>query len=252
MAFFSKNKKIYIWVLTLVMIIVIVLIIKINPDIRQNVSSDDAMSLKEPILSFGQITREERLKHVEWTYTHGKQYPQYSLIKNGPKDIIVTFYQPDNSGDISKEESNGGILLFKIENGTPKLIWENNDNVGGVHPTIWVTDVTGDNDNEILVNWGNGKYDTLFIYTSFDDSLKLISPQYQPFLEYNVTSYSPVFNARDGTIEVSDINGDKIPEIWFPTKLTESGELTEEYYVAYKWDGSKYIRWKEQAERFAE
>src|SRR3989344_514422 len=219
-------------------------------------SSPDSMNFAtstEPALSFGQITRQQRLDHIAWVYAHGQQYPQDSLTKDGLKDYMVTFYQPDYYSDrnISKEERNGAVLVFKIENNVPKLIWESKNYHGGVHPTIWVMDVTGDNRNEIFVQWGDGKGDVLFIYKSVGDAFELISPEHQRFLEYNVTSYSPVFNAKDGEIDVADLDGDQIPEISFPTRFTNSGQWGEEYfYVAYKWDGTKYFRWKEQKEPF--
>ncbi len=212
-----------------------------NPSIT---SSQDG----EPPLSFGRTTKQQRLDHIKWVYAHGQHYPENSLTKDGPKEYVVTYYQPNLfDSNVPEKEIEGGILLFKIENNIPKLIWEATDDIGGVRPSIWVTDMTGDDQNEIVALWGNGKGEILFIYKQIDSSsFKLVTPKEQRGLRWGSTMYSLIFNANDGEINIEDLDNDDIPEISFPTQYVNGIRQDKESYVAYKWNHSKeeYFLWK--------
>ena len=49
----------------------------------------------EPSLLFGLITREDRIKHIEWAYRNDRPYEQIALKEGGPKD-----YDGDNIEEI--------------------------------------------------------------------------------------------------------------------------------------------------------
>lgn len=250
LSFFKENTR---FVLLLILVVGALFIINRHNTDKPNDTPPPSPPIDstEPSLS-GYLTRQKRLDHITWIYAHGKQYPQESLTKDSTKDYVITHYEPNYfDNNIPLKEQGGGVLLFKIENNIPKLIWETNDNIGGNLPSVWVMDVTGDNQKEILIQQGDGKGDVLLIYTSNGKTFKLISPEQQRGLNYGSKSYSPVFNAKDGAIDVADLDGDSIPEVSFPTSYLGNGQFAdEEHYVAYKWDGTKYFLWKEHKEPF--
>ena len=192
----------------------------------------------EPTLTFGQITKQERINHVLWVY---KQNSKYEDHRFGGENLIVTFYQ---WASVEQNPHRAGLLVFKIINSVPNLIWESEPIPSFITPLIKTMDLAGDGKNELLALWQNGKAESLYVYQKDGDQFKLLTPQNGSVL--------PVFNAPDSTIQVGDLDNDQIPEIWFSAELTEAGNLTEQYYVAYKWNGSEYFRWKERPEPFAE
>lgn len=252
---------------TLIAVIFIAILFKNNNEhqpkniINQNKNSTSTQIIPlntstEPELPFGQITKADRIKHIEWSYQNKKPYPQDSLIKEGPKEYVVTYYQPNTMNDsVLNNEKEGGVLLFKIIDNKPELIWENND-TSGIHASVWFEDVTSDNQNELLVLWKSDHTEVLRIYSTFNEEFELISPLVQPWKnvkDYPSDSfYSPLYSDDYHPIQLDDLDGDKIPEIWFPTTMNKDLSFGEKRHVAYKWDGGKYFIWKEQKEVFIE
>ncbi len=193
------------------------------------------------------ITREERISHIAWSYTNGKKYKEYDF--GGGEALVVTFYQWKSE---KEDEHEGGLLVFKIENNKPELIWESNEDITSTIPLIKTEDLTADGKKELLALWQDGKNETLYIYQSQNDKFVLITPLIQPWTHYGSYAKTPAFAAPDSQIQITDLDNDHIPEIWFPTQLNDAGEIVDEYYVAYKWNGSKYILWKTQKTPFAQ
>ncbi len=197
----------------------------------------------EPPLPFGQITRQERINHVDWAYANGKQYEQYSLVKDGEKKYVVTFYQPNyREKNLTQEDRRGGILVFEIESNVPKLIWESTDNITLTRPTIDVRDITGDGNAEILANWSNGKVSLLYIYSWSGLDFRLITPmkKVEGLIGGSGNLYVPIFGSSDD-IQVRDLDNDSIEEVLL-IRPSKTGEILTD---VYKWDGSKYYLWKE-------
>ncbi len=244
-----SRKHIYL-VLILILIISIFLIVLISgykvqaPNAFMN--STSSLSGTEPSLTFGQITRQERIDHVEWTYAHGMKYEEYTI--GNEKNLIVTFYQWLSLEDWA---SGGGLLIFKLIDGKPKLIWES-DHVHQTRPLIKTMDMTGDGKKELLALWQNGKGELLYIYQYDGSAFNLITPQYSQggVDKYGKKVYWPLFATSDSEIQITDLDKDGIPEVWFSSKADEAGKPVEQHYVAYKWNGYKYFLWKEQQEPF--
>ena len=198
----------------------------------------------EPLLPFGQITREERINHVDWTYANGKQYEQFSLTDAGERKYVVTFYQPNfRDSNIPEKERYGGVLVFEISNGNPKLIWESTENVTLTRPTVDVRDITGDRNAEIIANWSDGKTSILYIYSWNGSDFKLITPlrKVEGLIGGSGNLYSPVFGASSGgDIQVRDIDGDSIDEVILTGPSVSGGFISN----IYKWDGVSYYQWK--------
>lgn len=177
----------------------------------------------------------------------GERYPKYSLEKEGEKNIIVTYYSPQYYFIPEEKEHNGGIMVFKIsDDGNVKKFWESPDeNITLPIPSIEVRDITGDGKSEIITMWSNGKFENLYIYSWTGSSFVSITP-------FGETSIISIFNARDGEIEIKDIDDDRIEEILlirrkilgFDEELLEP--ITESYRETYKWNGQEYYLWKEE------
>ena len=206
----------------------------------------------EPVRRFGRISREDSIKHIEWAYRNNQPYIEFRFVKDSPFRYAASFYQPGQ--ELKNQDRNkGGILVFRIENNIPILVWENNDhNNGPTYPEINVYDVTGDKKKELIVKWTHGvRSEGVYIYEMRMDDFHLISPEYQPWLKsFNNDTIFPRFNGVYGAVRIISLDGDEIPEIWLPTDLNESGDEVEEHYVAYKWNGTEYVEWKRQKEPF--
>lgn len=179
------------------------------------------------------VAKEERIAHVE---RNSSEYEKYSI---GNDSLIITFYQWETEESQGK---GGGLLVFRIEGNQPVLIWES-EQVASTRPLIKAMDVTGDGKNEIIALWQNGKNEMLYIYQLNGHAFTSLTPLYQPGIKYGSTKYVPLFGAADGEIQIEDLDGDQVPEVWFSVDGS---------YVAYKWDGSKYLKWQEQGESFGE
>jgi|GEM_PF-3939666 len=207
----------------------------------------------EPSLIFGQITREDRIKHIEWAYRNNKQYEQIALTKDGPKDYAVTFYQPNlRDEDISYEERRGGILVFDVRKNQPKLIWESKEYITLTMPVLEVRDITNDGNVEILVDWSDGIINNLFIYSWTKEEFKFISPTTvvtSPETGKTATGYR--FVVRRGDIQVKDLDGDGIDEVIISGGTTRDelgNEVPIESETIYKWDIEKqeYYLWEKK------
>ena len=204
---------------------------------------------------WGGISRRYRIDHIEWAYRNNQPYhPQFNFIEGLPEDYVATFYQPfkEPEDTENKDWNGGGILLFKIKDNTPILVWENNDHFGGTRPGIGVRDMTGDGKKELLISWSRDAYnEALYIYEMIGDDFQLISPYASTkadLEEYGGVGI-PVHRFR-GIVSIDDLDGDEIPEVWFPTGLDNYGHLTSNHYLAYKWNGTEYVEWKRQDEPF--
>lgn len=247
-----KNHKTIFTVLILTsLLILFVYFIKNN---LENKSSDGVVNIpiqneKDPFSDMSTpITRQRAIDHVMWEYRNNQQNHNQEFIVGDKNNIIVSYYQWETESDSGK---GSGLLIFEINEGVPKLIWEN-DHIASLIPNVKSVDMTGDEKNELLVLWQGDKYETLYIYELKNDDFILLTPRYQPWLEFGSKSYSELFNAKSYEIQVSDLDNDNIPEVWFPVQLNSINEPLKEKYVAYKWNGSKYFLWKEQKEPFGE
>jgi hypothetical protein len=204
----------------------------------------------EPVLPLGQITRNDAIKHIEWAYRNGKPYQQFSLEKDGPKDYVVTFYQPNfRDENVKKEERNGGIIVFKVTNKTPIIFWEIGNPVDLTRPGIEARDITNDGYVEITADWSDGTIDNLFIYSWTGSNFKLISPTTIVKWPDLTTSVGYIFVVRMGDIKIKDIDDDNIDEIIISggTTRDEIGNETPiESERIYKWNGSEYHLWKQK------
>ncbi len=204
------------------------------------------------------VDRQNRIDHV--LATKGKDYRRYSLTKDSPKNLIITYYQIDlknlHAEDVALRRHQQGILVFKEkESGEIKLLWESNDYISQTRPIIGVYDLTGDGVNEILTLWQNGKYEDLYIYKWDGNGFDMISPYYDSKWSDGVIRKAFAFNARDSEMKIFDVDKDGIPEIIQSNNIIirtqEDGfDLTKEVFHAYKWNGSKYYLWKEQEKPF--
>ena len=253
----------------IILILFVLLLLKLNDGSRIGTvphtenSQVPVVTESEPPLPFGQITRDEVIKHVEWAYRNGKPYEQVALTKDGPKDYVVTFYQPNPRDENLKtwQEQRGGILVFHIKESKPELIWESTDDITLTRPLLAVRDLTGDGVNEIVAMWQNGASEILYIYELNDKkkTFELITPLGAPFLAYGSTTSYPIFDGPDSTIQIIDLDGDKIPEIIILGLVTPDKNNTEDGitrndkrpYEAYKWNGTKYYLWKTSEKPFA-
>lgn len=206
----------------------------------------------EPALPFGQITREDAIKHVEWTYRNDKLYDQFALTKDGSKDYTVVFYQPNyRDKDVRKEERKGGIIVFKITNKKPVIFWEIGNLVDLTRPLIETRDINNDGRVEITADWSDGTIDNLFIYSWTGNEFKLISPTTIVKWSDSTTSIGYIFVVRRGDIQIKDIDNDNIDEIIISGGTTRDeigNEIPVEEKRIYKWDVIKqeYFLWKEE------
>ena len=225
-----------------------------NTLVTQNTQTP-SVAESEPPLPFGQITRDEAIKHVEWAYRNGKPYEQFALTKDGPKDYVVTFYQPNpRDENIPYNERRGGILVFHISDNKPVLVWESKDDITLTRPTIGVRDITKDGKIEIMATWSDGTIDNLFIYSWTGNEFTLISPTTVvklPFSNKEATGY--IFDIRRGDIQVKDLDGDNIDEVTISGGVTRDKNDNEIPIIGreeiFKWNGTKYYLWKTVTEK---
>jgi len=204
----------------------------------------------EPSLLFGLITREDRIKHIEWAYRNDRPYEQIALEEGGPKDYVVTSYQPNFRGDAS---DGGGIMVFEVNDSHPKIIWESIEDITLTMPEVLdVRDITGDKKVEIISQWSDGKVSILYLYSWDGKTLKYITPLKKSESKYAPpNSYSPIFGVNRGDIQVKDLDGDNIEEIIISSGTTRDeigNEIPIENETIYKWDTQKqeYYLWKEE------
>lgn len=236
------KKYIYIFILILVISVLLTVNTFLTPSettapIVQEDNDPVISSSTEPDMSTP-ITKQERIDHINWTYENGKEYDYYQIGEQ--ENLVVTFYQWKTENE---SERSGGLLIFKITDKKPQLVWESTNSIHSTFPLIKVMDMTGDGKNELLALWQDGKNDNLNIYQEDNNTFKFITPMHQPGLALGSTTYWPVFVAGDSEIQIEDLDDDQIPEVWFSL---------EENYVAYKWDGTKYIKWNEQTDAFGD
>lgn len=215
------------------------------------VETDDADP--EPSLLFGQITREDRIKHIEWTYRNGKNYEQIALEEGGAKDYVVTFYQPNYRGDSATD---GSIMVFEVKNNQPKIIWESTEPITLTMPEVLdVRDITGDKKVEIISTWSDGKVSILYLYSWGGETFEYITPLKKSESKYAPpNSYSPIFGVSRGYIHIKDIDNDNIDEVIISSGGTSRDEIGNEIPIPieseriYKWDINKkeYYLWKEE------
>jgi hypothetical protein len=200
--------------------------------------------ISEPPLSFGQITKKERIQHVEWTYVNGRKYDEFILDGGGQKKFIITYYQPNpRDPGLAQEERRGGVLVFEVREKTPVLIWESKEDIILNEPMIEVKDITGDNKVEIVSKWSDGKTDKLYIYSWDGKTFQFITPVKKVESIYATPDlYTPIFGASfGGDIEVKDIDDDSIAEILIiGVPVSDNGFITN----IYKWNGAEYYLWK--------
>ena len=222
-----------------------------NTLVAQNTQTP-SVAESEPPLPFGQITRDEAIKHVEWAYRNGKPYEQVALTKDGPKDYVVTFYQPNPRDENLKtwQEQRGGILVFHIKESKPELIWESRENINLTRPVIEVRDVTGDGNAEILATWSDGKGSILYLYSWNGKDFMYITPVHKvELIGGSDNLYAPSFAIYRGDIQVKDLDGDHIDEVILLGGVILDKDENEQpnpnpTATIFKWDGKKYYIWK--------
>jgi hypothetical protein len=200
--------------------------------------------------------RQNRIDHV--LATKGKYYQRYSLTKNEPKKLIITYYKFDFKNIDKNKRNRRGILVFEEKTqGDIKLIWESTDNVSATWSIIGTYDLTGDGIKEIIVLWEYDKGEDFYIYKWNGSGFDMITP----YVDSN-NKYAPAgskylgFGGEYGMTKIFDVDKDGIPEIVQPhtTFLGLAKDLltslTKETYQAYKWNGEKYYLWKEQEQSF--
>lgn len=189
------------------------------------------------------LSKKRAIDHLMWAYRSSKRdyYKEYNI---GDQDnIVVVFYTWQTDEDSGK---GGGLVIFKIVGEVPRFIFESDPIPSYSIFDVKSLDMNNDGKNELLVLAQNGKYESLYIYSNSNSSFKILSP-------FTDNSIVPDFNAADSEIQVSDLDNDKLPEVWFPKTLSDDkGRSIGERYVAYKWDGTKYFLWKEQDKPFGE
>jgi len=204
----------------------------------------------DPEPQLGYFTRNDIIKHVEWAYRNGKSYKQVALTENGPKDYVVTFYQPNYRGEASDP---GGIIVFQVKNNQPKIIWESTEDISLTLPTDFdVRDITGDKNVEIITVWSDGKVSILYLYSWDGETFRYITPLKKSESKYAPpNSYSPIFGTNRGDIQVKDMDRDNIEEVIISGGIAfdEIGnEIPIERETIYKWDTQKqeYYLWKQK------
>jgi len=246
-------------IFTIFLILIIVVLIRqsrfnidkidnsIIPDTNQNILTD-----LEPALSFNQTTRDNAMRHIEWSYRNNKPYEQFNFIEGQEKEFVVDSYQLktiDQDGNIIDDDS--GLMIFKIIDNTPQLVWELSSTHSGAFFGNVIRDITGDGVKEIIASWNDGKSETLYII-SYDTNAQIfyvISPTHGIFSD---------FAGASGDININDLDNDGIPEITLSDHrngVMDSKTYDFKYdivYVAYKWDGKRYFLWKESKTPFSE
>lgn len=193
--------------------------------------------------------RQNRIDHV--ITTKGKDYPRYSLTKDSPKNLIITYYlyqlnYESFNKDRKLSRDRRGILVFEEKTqGNIKLIWESEDDINAYRSKTGMYDLTGDGINEIVALWDYDKVADIYIYKWNGSGFNMISPIENPDSKFHKFI---VFNAESSLIKVFDIDKDGIPEIILPFNLGST--KNKEIYRAYKWNGLKYFLWKEQEKSF--
>ncbi len=182
------------------------------------------------------------------TKTKGNKYERYSLTENGPKNLIITYYQNER-GSTFAERDREGILVFQDQpSGEAKLLWESSEKISATLPIIGAYDLTGDGVKEILALWQYDLGEDLYIYKWDGGNFKMITPYLDSKSPYGKGSKYLGFGGDGGATKIFDVDKDGIPEIVFPYILEKKTRGI--VYHAYKWSGSKYFLWKEQKESF--
>ena len=209
----------------------------------------------EPELIPGEINFRERIAHMKWADRNNQPYPRVTFSHGALNEYIVAHYD-------------SGMLVFRVEkNSQPLLIWQYDQAGIAGRAEINLLDVTGDGQKEILSYWREDGYEQLRIYEKVGEYFRRISsfspPEKQEFFKQcddnpdksykeQVCPDDIRFFTKENQIKVSDLDGDKIPEIHFPTYWSVDLEsfVGEEFYVAYKWTGGVYKLWKKQPKPF--
>ncbi|MEO8637830.1 MAG: hypothetical protein ABI430_02935 [Candidatus Taylorbacteria bacterium] len=203
--------------------------------------------------------RQNRINDV--IITKGKDYPRFSLTKDGPKNLIITYYLINlknlHSEDMNLRRHSEGILVFEEKTpGEIKLIWESADEFTDPRVKVGVYDLTADGVNELIALLDNDQGGAMLVYKWNGDGFDLITPYDEHIRPDGKVSPSLAFGADSGMTKIYDVDKDGIPEIVFPFDIRlnwDESTLNFNYrkvYRAYKWDGSKYYLWKEQKQSF--
>jgi len=211
----------------------------------------------EPQLDY--LTRDNIIKHIEWTYRNGKSYEQVALVTGGPRDYVVTAYQPDYRGNSNK---GGGVIVFDVSNKQPKIIWESTEDISLTMPEVLdVRDITGDGKVEIISQWSDEKLSFLYLYSWNGNTFNFITPTKKVTGLIGIGGsgnlYALVFGVQRGDIQVKDLDGDNIDEVIISGNFTrdEAGneipvenETIFKWDIQFKWDTQKqeYYFWKEE------
>jgi hypothetical protein len=216
---------------------------------KQNQTSVTKSTIDKPYVE-NLDDRQNRINDV--INTKGKDYPRYSLFKDGPKNLIITYYQI-----IEFKRQQQGILVFEEKQvGEIKLIWESTDDIPDFRVKVGVYDLTGDGVNEVLALWDNDYGQNIYIYKWNGSGFDMITP----YLDYKwfdgVITKELAFGGEYAMTKIFDVDKDGIPEIVQPeTTILGLAEnrldtIEKKSYRAYKWDGTKYYLWKEQKNSF--
>ncbi len=247
----SNIKNILIVFLIAIAVIILFVNKSNNPTSSSGNSSTSTNTNGEPLLPFGQITREDVIKHIEWAYKNGKNYQQFALEKGAPEDYVVDFYQPNfRDANVKPKEEQGGIIVFKIVDKEPQIFWETSNPVTLTRPVIETRDITNDGKVEILADWSDGTIDNLFIYSWTGSEFKFISPTTlfkSPYSGKEIIGY--IFVVRMGDIQIKDIDNDNIDEVIISGGTTRDkigNEIPIQRERIYKFNGQEYKLWKEE------
>lgn len=243
----KQNKIILAFLIFLVFLISLFLVINYTKSIN-NTPPPPPVTITDEEPQLGQLTRDDRIKHVEWAYRNGKNYEQVALTENGLKNYVVTFYQPNFRDDAK----GGGIIVFDVNNRQPKIIWESKEDILLTLPTTFdVRDITGDKNAEIIAVWSDGKVSILYLYSWNGNIFKFITPMKKVtgLIGGSDNLYAPIFGTNGGDIQAKDIDADNIDEIIISGGTTRDdigNEIPIESETIYKWDIEKqeYYLWK--------
>lgn len=244
-------------------LIVAITILFIGSTITKNYKKDEIIS-KDPYLSLSKfevlapVDRQNRIDHV--MLTNGREYKKYSLTKDGPQNLIITYFQINlntiKSTNLELRRHQQGILVFREDkNGEIKLIFESKNNYSSPRIKIGIYDLTGDGVNEILALLDNDQGGAMLIYKWNGSDFDMITP-YVKYTRFDGKQTDELaFGADSGMTKIFDIDKDGIPEISFPVNiflgLDENSDAKNEIkFQAYKWNGTEYFLWKEQKEPF--
>lgn len=247
----KQNKIILAFLIFIVFLVFIFFVINYIKSIK---NVPNTITEEEPQL--GYLTRYDRIKHIEWAYRNDKSYKQVALIENGPKDYVVTFYQPNpRDPDVPYTERRGGIIAFDVSDKQPKIIWESTENILLTLPTaLDVRDITGDKNSEIIATWSDGKGSKLYLYSWDSNTFNFITPMKKVtgLIGGPDNLYTLVFGIYRGDIQVKDLDGDGIDEVIISGGITRDeigNEIPAEAEVIYKWDTEKQEYYLQKEEK---